>query len=266
MRATINYTALRAPKKKGDTGLQDTVLGKSVPGKSMVPLLSASTSLIMSCSSDSEGFWPSERMTVPSSLVVIWPDCNPRVSYTHSTTVLREAPSIHHSGQDSLQPCTKNRWGEGREEESHHRHPCPTRGKKTAPLVYHVCCWISSFTWEIPMLVIWGTHKQGEGLLVLGNLLFGQRIGLDRKKITTMVSCEMTRQPTWLPRFMERGPRDRGQSLMEGGVQLRTCEERDQGKCSYHGERMRWTAMYGERSGREDETEGGGLMMVGSQS
>ena len=44
-----------------------------VPGKSMVPLLSASTSLIMSCSSDSEGFWPSERMTVPSSLVVIWP-------------------------------------------------------------------------------------------------------------------------------------------------------------------------------------------------
>lgn len=39
----------------------------------MVPLLSASTSLIMSCNSDSEGFWPSERITVPSSLVVIWP-------------------------------------------------------------------------------------------------------------------------------------------------------------------------------------------------
>lgn len=39
----------------------------------MVPLLSASTSLIMSCNSDSEGFWPSERMTVPNSLVVIWP-------------------------------------------------------------------------------------------------------------------------------------------------------------------------------------------------
>ena len=44
-----------------------------IPGKSIVPLLSASTSLIMSWSSDSEGFWPSERMTVPSSLVVIWP-------------------------------------------------------------------------------------------------------------------------------------------------------------------------------------------------
>jgi hypothetical protein len=39
----------------------------------MVPLLSASTSLIMSWSSDSEGFWPSDRMTVPSSLVVICP-------------------------------------------------------------------------------------------------------------------------------------------------------------------------------------------------
>ena len=44
-----------------------------VPGKSMVPLLSASTSLIMSCNSDSEGFCPRERMTVPSSLVVICP-------------------------------------------------------------------------------------------------------------------------------------------------------------------------------------------------
>lgn len=44
-----------------------------VPGKSMVPLLSASTSLIMSWSSDSEGFWPRDRMTVPSSLVVICP-------------------------------------------------------------------------------------------------------------------------------------------------------------------------------------------------
>lgn len=47
--------------------------GFDIPGKSMVPLLSASTSLIISCSSDSDGFWPSERMTVPSSLVVICP-------------------------------------------------------------------------------------------------------------------------------------------------------------------------------------------------
>lgn len=34
---------------------------------------SASTSLIMSCSSASVGFWPRERMTVPSSLVVMVP-------------------------------------------------------------------------------------------------------------------------------------------------------------------------------------------------
>ncbi|KAG5292595.1 hypothetical protein I7I48_04735 [Histoplasma ohiense] len=39
----------------------------------MVPLLSASTSLIMSCSSDSEGFCPRDRITVPNSLVVICP-------------------------------------------------------------------------------------------------------------------------------------------------------------------------------------------------
>lgn len=42
----------------------------------MVPLLSASTSLIISWSSDSDGFWPKERMTVPSSLVVICPSHN----------------------------------------------------------------------------------------------------------------------------------------------------------------------------------------------
>lgn len=34
---------------------------------------SASTSLIMSCNSDSVGFCPSDRITVPSSLVVIFP-------------------------------------------------------------------------------------------------------------------------------------------------------------------------------------------------
>ncbi len=48
-------------------------MGRSIPGKSIVPLLSESTSLIMSCSSDSLGFWPRDRMTVPSSLVVISP-------------------------------------------------------------------------------------------------------------------------------------------------------------------------------------------------
>ena len=42
-------------------------------GKSMVPLPSASTSLIMSCSSASVGFCPRDRITVPSSFVVMVP-------------------------------------------------------------------------------------------------------------------------------------------------------------------------------------------------
>lgn len=44
-----------------------------LPSKSMAPLWSTSTSLIMSCSSESEGFWPSERMMSPSSLAVMVP-------------------------------------------------------------------------------------------------------------------------------------------------------------------------------------------------
>ena len=43
-------------------------------GKSMEPLPSASISLIMSMSSASVGFWPRDRITVPSSLVVMVPD------------------------------------------------------------------------------------------------------------------------------------------------------------------------------------------------
>ena len=42
-------------------------------GRSIVPLPSASTSPIMSCSSASVGFWPSDLITVPSSFVVIVP-------------------------------------------------------------------------------------------------------------------------------------------------------------------------------------------------
>lgn len=70
----------------------------------MVPLLSASTSLIMSCSSDSEGFWPSERMTVPSSLVVICPN--------------------HHFVSVKMIPIAGGLLclvSSG----THHRHPCP---------------------------------------------------------------------------------------------------------------------------------------------
>ncbi len=61
------------PQKEGDL---------DIPGKSMVPLLSASTSLIMSCNSDSEGFWPKDLMTVPNSLVVICPTIK-NVSHLH---------------------------------------------------------------------------------------------------------------------------------------------------------------------------------------
>merc|ERR1719400_2948905 len=42
-------------------------------GKSMVPFPSASTSLIMSWSSASVGFWPKDLITVPNSLVVMVP-------------------------------------------------------------------------------------------------------------------------------------------------------------------------------------------------
>ena len=46
---------------------------KTIPGKSIVPLLSASTSLIISCNSDSLGFCPNDLITVPNSFVVICP-------------------------------------------------------------------------------------------------------------------------------------------------------------------------------------------------
>lgn len=54
---------------------------------------SASTSLIMSCSSASVGFWPSDRITVPSSLVVMVP-----------------SPSLSNKEKASLNSETRNRW------------------------------------------------------------------------------------------------------------------------------------------------------------
>ena len=46
---------------------------EDTPSKSMVPLLSESTSLIMSSISASVGFWPRDLMTVPSSSVEMVP-------------------------------------------------------------------------------------------------------------------------------------------------------------------------------------------------
>lgn len=42
------------------------------------------------------------------------------------------------------------------------------------------------------------THKQGEGLLVLGDLLFGQRIGLHAG--TKVLSVKQSQMPESLPR------------------------------------------------------------------
>jgi hypothetical protein len=131
----------------------------------MVPLLSASTSLIISCSSDSEGFWPSERMTVPSSLVVICPSERiwisdivsnfSRASMAQSVLPGIERPSYWrrlHSPSPSLS--------------------CSQAGKPApVSLLYFPRS-------ERSMDALESTHKQGEGLLVLGDLLFGQRIGL----------------------------------------------------------------------------------------
>ena len=60
-----------AGARGGSTHLRAIMVRNS--GKSMVPLPSASTSLTMSWSSASVGFWPRERITVPSSLVVMVP-------------------------------------------------------------------------------------------------------------------------------------------------------------------------------------------------
>lgn len=54
-------------------GSDRSSLGNCVPEKSIVPVPSASTSLIMSRSSSSVGFCPSDRMMPPSSSAVISP-------------------------------------------------------------------------------------------------------------------------------------------------------------------------------------------------
>lgn len=130
----------------------------------MVPLLSASTSLIISCNSDSEGFWPSERMTVPSSLVVIWP--NNDINLSHSVLKYSRVPMA----QDLLSKIERSSY----RERLHAPSPslsCSQAGKRPRSVYCFSDRGLSIHASE-------GTHKQGEGLLVLGDLLFGQRIGL----------------------------------------------------------------------------------------
>lgn len=124
----------------------------------MVPLLSASTSLIISCSSDSDGFWPRERMTVPSSLVVIWPVRGYlSICFNFHTNLSRQPESLA--------------W--------------VNAGGKIALTIAILVLYAQ----EMPNQYLFGkfraqstcrvTHKQGECLLVLGDLLFSQRVGLN---------------------------------------------------------------------------------------
>lgn len=77
---------------------------------------SASTSLIMSWSSASVGFCPSERMTVPSSLVVMVP-----------------SPSLSNSENASLNSGNGHRWRrQGRDDMSAERKP-PPKGTSLHP-------------------------------------------------------------------------------------------------------------------------------------
>lgn len=135
----------------------------------MVSLLSASTSLIMSWSSDSEGFWPRERMTVPSSLVVIWPRMETfrlgcRIHYELNAGNRGPAGARRCAGEgarrDRSEMLARRPGGA-----TYHRRPCPERQlEKKADLAK---C---------------RAYKEGEGLLELGNLLFSKRIGLSDRE------------------------------------------------------------------------------------
>lgn len=95
-----------------------------LPGKSIVPLLSASTSLIISCNSDSEGFWPRERMTVPSSLVVICP-CEPvSLSLPSATSRVGKVVWVKSSSR-SYRAYGPTVEGVKSSRNTNHRHLCP---------------------------------------------------------------------------------------------------------------------------------------------
>lgn len=88
----------------------------------MVPLPSASTSLIMSWSSASVGFWPKDRMTVPSSLVVMLPVH----SHTnHKFTCQKKTPNKKTKIWITERK-EKKRKPRAEEVSSYHHHPCRT--------------------------------------------------------------------------------------------------------------------------------------------
>lgn len=169
-----------------------------VPGKSMVPLLSASTSLIMSWSSDSLGFWPSERITVPSSLVVIWP------AMQHGQCVvlrdwLCDAASDDAEGSVGASPTPRDVWCEYRAN-TVRGLPVARRGGyaiSEGEIVLTIAVLVlyevhisshSTFRWALCRRLgsnnsscrasRGGTYKQRECLLELGDLLLGKRVSL----------------------------------------------------------------------------------------
>lgn len=152
-----------------------------LPGKSMVPLLSASTSLIMSCNSDSEGFWPRDRITVPSSLVVICPGCCSAYWPTARDRRSLCLPKPQSQRQERLEQglniaenseANSKVW---RRETNHHR-PCPVVHLAVSA---NTLCSRYTASWRKPQQEkARSTYKKGEGLLELRDLLFGERIRL----------------------------------------------------------------------------------------
>lgn len=145
----------------------------------MDPLLSASTSLIMSCSSDSEGFCPKERMTVPSSLVVIWPA---------KSRLLVSCPFLRHKNSQSVkfrsvsQVQVLQQWfaqigGDGEEGKEEYRvtsHYVPSPSLSCSHQIS------TQIAYRFVAKDDLETYKEREGLLELRDLLFGKRISLSR--------------------------------------------------------------------------------------
>lgn len=126
--ATSRINVLRSTRETGT---------EAFPGLWTSP--SASTSLIMSWSSASVGFCPSERMTVPSSLVVMVP-----------------SPSLSNSENASLNSGNGHRWRrQGRDEMSAERKP-PPKGTSLHP---HETWWTIFFTITWGVKSIWNHGK-----------------------------------------------------------------------------------------------------------
>lgn len=171
-----------------------------VPGKSMVPLLSASTSLIMSWSSDSLGFWPRERMTVPSSLVVICPKIAACQSHARVMTVSRVwfrpwwqcgggVDAVHRQqlrgGQRGSAKALRTVVMAGARAKgedcgfSGHHVPSPSLScRQQQQSVKGFLVWRELRKQGASKGMVRATYEEGECLLELGDLLLGERVSL----------------------------------------------------------------------------------------